>query len=529
MDRTTHLDNTGKASVLDRIVEVVTDPARCNELDGALRALTHPLLDTVVTRRHEDIEPIEETLAFAAGQVSADLDDRTLAESSIYSVGWIDALLDICAVGIDRGISTALVEQAGRRLHVRDILVALFARGPLNASALADAVGVSPNQLSNLLRWMEPSDLVRRAIAGRSKLVSLGPKGEAVYLALLDEVSNDLPEEGEQRNLVLVRRMAKKGGLASWLLRGFGEGHFAPVSFDVGLMPVDGMKSLFQDLPAADREGFKAAIVEAAGEWRPADGLQAIQDLAALALHTGAIGVVRAIRGHIEQEHVTPRSPEGRRVLAALIAVLGGFQATEPARDTLRQFFWDERFHPELTADLFVALCRCEPASYPLYLPRLLRPGEHKAADGELGGLQRTLATFVRLVGWDTVCRHMHELPRESMREFLRIVGWGRVVAGLEGASRDALEAFIVRGLTWALVAETIPTLDAPSRGRLIGLLRHQKLARPILREDGTFIIEPIGEELPPYVYALLEHKLVTQTLYQTTVEELYRRVDSLS
>lgn len=528
MERVVDSRGTRDPSVLDRIVDVVVDPGRRHELDGALRALTHPLLDTVVTRRREEIAPIEETLAYAARQLSADLDDRILNESPIYSVGWIDAFLDVCAVGIDRGISNMLVQQAGRRLHVREILATLVERGPMNASALASAVGISANQLSNLLRWMEPSDLVRRSVAGRSTLVSLGPKGEAVYLALPDEAPADLPKERRERALVLVQRMAEKGHLASWLLRGFAGGHFGPVYLDADEAPGELLSSLFQDLSAADRERFKAAVVEAAGQWRAADGLQALRDLAHLALCVGAADIIRVLRGHIEQENIDWHSREGQDTIATLIAVLSGFRAMPQAYATLRRFFSDKRFHPEFTADLFIALCGCEPASYPLYLPHLLNFGDHYQTHRDSDRLQPTLATFISTAGWDTIWAHAHEVPRESLLQFIQIVGWVEVIVGLGDVPRDTLETFVFRGLTWSFVGEVLPALDDLCRARLVRLLCRHKLAE-LSWEGGACALKPVRptEEPGQPIEEPFTHRVIKRTLYQEThtVEALYQMV----
>src|SRR5215218_9215775 len=69
-------------------------------------------------------------------------------------------------------------------MHVPEILGTLVESGEMDISSLAKTINIPRQRLSNLLRWMELNELVRRTIIARSTLVSLGPKGEAVYSAL---------------------------------------------------------------------------------------------------------------------------------------------------------------------------------------------------------------------------------------------------------------------------------------------------------------------------------------------------------
>jgi ferritin-like metal-binding protein YciE/DNA-binding MarR family transcriptional regulator len=176
----------GQRSLLDRVMMAAADPQQWSAMAGMLRALTSSLLDAVSTRRHEPIERYGQSLAFAADSVAAHVGDKPVQGDARYVLGRLDALLDLSDVAIDRSVATRLIDHAERRAHAREILAHLYQMGEMRASDLARAVGIEPNYLSNILRWMEDADLVRRTAAGRTKLVSLGAKGEAVYLALVE-------------------------------------------------------------------------------------------------------------------------------------------------------------------------------------------------------------------------------------------------------------------------------------------------------------------------------------------------------
>jgi DNA-binding MarR family transcriptional regulator len=173
--------------ILEEIEEAALDSAQLPAIDGLLRALTGSILNAAATMRFENLEPYERTLDFVAGQVAntlEDLDNAPLHQDPRYILGRIDGLLDACDMAIDRSVSTVIVEGAGKRRYVYSILELLHRTREMRASDLADAVHIKPNHLSNILKWMEESGLVRRATIGRSTIVSMGPKGNAVYDAL---------------------------------------------------------------------------------------------------------------------------------------------------------------------------------------------------------------------------------------------------------------------------------------------------------------------------------------------------------
>ena len=194
--RKPHVD---EGTVLVRqLASMAPDPTQLAAMSGLLRAVTRTLLDATVTRRQEAIEPYARTLAFAARRLVAEMGDEAVHGDPRYVLGRLDALLDLCDMGIDRGISEEVVAVARGRAHVRQILDHLVRAGETRASDLASAVCIKPNYLSNILRWMESVDLVRRVAPGRATLVSLGPKGEAVYRALIDGAEADRLAHEEQ-------------------------------------------------------------------------------------------------------------------------------------------------------------------------------------------------------------------------------------------------------------------------------------------------------------------------------------------
>ena len=499
-------------TLVDRIAATANDRKQWTRLGGQLRAVARPLLDAVVTMRHEPIEPYERTLAFAAERVTAGIGDAPVHADPRYLLGRVDALLDLCDAGIDRSVSESVVAEVRVRPRVRAILRHLVQVRQAKAGDLAAAVGIEPNHLSNLLRGMEAKDLVRRAAAGRTTRVSLGPKGEAVHLALGDE------------DHVSGQPAASGGSRISWLLQFAGQESSVPAAVALSTAPVDLLSARFDELEGAEREEFRLAVAEVAGQWRRADGLDSLLAVARLAVRVGATDVVDALRGHIEQAYIDPGAAEDRDTVATLITIMGDLRAAPQARVALRRFFSDERFHPAFTADLVVALCRSEPARYWLYLPRLLDLGPSPAT-------RQVLTACIDAVGWDLVCSCSHELPREALRQFLEAIGWANVIASIEDVPRDALETFVVRGVTWPLLSQALPTLDSDSRNRLIERLLGSRLL--VLDWEGdSCMLRPasLPKDEWPHVAAAFTHKAITRTVYQQThsVEALYDLVDGL-
>jgi DNA-binding MarR family transcriptional regulator len=188
-------------------------------INGLVRAMTRPMLDAAVSMRHESLAPYERALSFAAERLAHELKGDSPHKDPRYLLGRLDALLDLCDMAIDRSVSEALLAQVRTRSYARHILWHLMQREEIRATELARLVNIKPNYLSNILSWMESVDLVRRVSAGRLTLVSIGPTGEAVYFALIDEpadwaTSEEISEEnryaaGEVQEQLASRLMSQ--------------------------------------------------------------------------------------------------------------------------------------------------------------------------------------------------------------------------------------------------------------------------------------------------------------------------------
>jgi len=95
-------------------------------------------------------------------------------------------MLDLCFVSIDRSLSNDVLRQA-KRAHVLEVLDYILAHGDASPTKLAAVAGVQRNHMSNILRLMESTGLVRKVQVGRWHLGSLGFKGQAARRALIED------------------------------------------------------------------------------------------------------------------------------------------------------------------------------------------------------------------------------------------------------------------------------------------------------------------------------------------------------
>jgi len=205
------------STLLEQLNSSLADPSQRHMAADLLRVITRSVLDAIATREQETIEPFDRTLRFLTGRLSVDADTDDLDDDPRYLLGRLDALLDLCDVGLDQSLSKALVKEV-QRAYARDVLCRLQA-GRCTASELAEAVGLKgqASKLSNVLRWMEAASLVRRAEVGRTTLVSMGPAGQAALDAVhaLEASSSHLtpaPHETKRKGERPVAALAASGG-----------------------------------------------------------------------------------------------------------------------------------------------------------------------------------------------------------------------------------------------------------------------------------------------------------------------------
>lgn len=187
----------GGEPLLEQLVQLVDDAESRSATNAALRTLTGPLLGSLATMRHEEIEPYERALRYVSLRLSSEVSKEGgyITHDVRYLLGRAEALLEIVHMGIDRSISTKLVQLASKRKYVPEVLGYLVAKGDMMAADIREASRIpSKQQLWNTLEWMEQHELVRRVAVGRNCLVSLGPKGEAVHNAILEARHSWQPE-----------------------------------------------------------------------------------------------------------------------------------------------------------------------------------------------------------------------------------------------------------------------------------------------------------------------------------------------
>ncbi len=181
------------AHILNELTTALSDDKQRREAPGLLRALNRVLLRAVTSARQERVQPLMQGLQFAARRLSWEVRGQSVDTDTRYLLGRVDAMIDLASVSLDQSLSTEVIQHA-RRKHARDVLEYLMKHGNTQAKDLAEAVGVEQNHLSNILRWMEAVELVRRAKVGPRTWVSMGPKGEATLAAVTAMLPPGEPE-----------------------------------------------------------------------------------------------------------------------------------------------------------------------------------------------------------------------------------------------------------------------------------------------------------------------------------------------
>lgn len=190
-----------RAELFQEIRTAARDVARHRDLDGLLRVVCRELLPALTSSRREEVESFEAPLRFVAGLLSRT--NRTADNSEIdrlYLIGRVESLLDLCAIAADQLVAAAVIERVKKRGEAISVLCAVATRGDVRRAELAAEAGVGSEQaFSNLLKWMEDAELIRRRSFGRETLVGLGAKGEAAFCMLRAERSvahEAIQEEG---------------------------------------------------------------------------------------------------------------------------------------------------------------------------------------------------------------------------------------------------------------------------------------------------------------------------------------------
>ncbi len=490
-------DSTAQPNIIDDLEATLGDPDRRHEASGLLRGLTRMLFRSAMTMRQEQVEPYEHGLLFISRRLTDEVTDEYITLDTNYLMGRVDSLLDLAGMAIDQSLSGLVIQQA-RRAHGQEILQALLNDGDSTPTELAERLGIKQSHLSNILRWMEATDLIRRISAGRNTIVTLGPKGEAIYTELVgtDAETNataDRPAQPRSQKDAMTAppesngERLERGEVATWLLRD------DTVVEDIDAAPApETLLPLFQNLPASGQEQFKAAVVDAIGQWRAGVHSQStLVRTGNLAYAIGATEAIPVLRALIVDERVSDDAGNGARTVAELISIIARFHAVPQARHTLQRLFWDERFSHRYADEIFLGLCASEPERFPQHLVRYLSIERHEF-DGAGDSMQMMLHNAVSTVGWQSAFTLMREVPQETATRFIHIIGWSAIVDRLREVSHDAART-LLRSASMQSVLESLPYLDRAALKPLLQILLDT--ADPLLenlpkREDGEILYE---------------------------------------
>jgi DNA-binding MarR family transcriptional regulator len=417
-------------SLFDLLEDSLTTSDRANTA-GILRALARPLASALARMRQEAIAPFEDQLQFFARRLSREAAKEGTGETSAaYLLGRVHALLDLCAVGIDRSLSEAVLQQA-RRAHARTILSLVAERNMTVSELLAsnELRNLSQPHLSNILRWMEAAELIRRVESGRNVLVALGPKGAAVLDALgpsAEALPAATPGPGgdpDARNVDVVSQFLERYGddaaaaseaLSLVLLASFG-GQSAPLRLG-GDGPMSARwRRLFERLDALHRQTLKRAVVRAIAAWSPAVHSPGV--LEQLALLTSALRFTESALPLAEafgRLRATMSSDAQVRTLPTVEAIIQALSALGPDPEVeiaCLRLLDGPRLDARLLGRLLVALVRSSPAEFAAHLERF----RQVVVDTEFLEPHTLVDSLLQAVPLEIV---MREVPRLNAETF---------------------------------------------------------------------------------------------------------------
>lgn len=189
--RRTRASAERRAELFQEVRIAARDVARHRDLDGLLRVVCRELLPALTSSRREEVESFEAPLRFVAGSLSRTR--RTVDNSEIdrlYLLGRVESLLELCAIASDQLVAASVIERVKKNDRAVTVLYTVATRADVRRAELAMEAGVESEQsFSNLLKWMEDAELIRRRSFGRETLIGLGPKGEAAFCMLRAERS----------------------------------------------------------------------------------------------------------------------------------------------------------------------------------------------------------------------------------------------------------------------------------------------------------------------------------------------------
>jgi hypothetical protein len=244
-----------------------------------------------------------------------------------------------------------------------------------------------------------------------------------------------------------------------------------------------------------------------------------LEDLAELALSVGATEVIPVLRGHIEQERVERHTDNGYHTVVTLISALGAFGPSPQVHETLHRLFWDERFHPGLTGDIFLALCAVEPASFPTYLPHVL------TCDPEL--IKGNVAPFIDTIGWETLCRHLPDLPDDSVTELLRLIGLANFVSHLPQIAQSTASRLFVHPAMLLRLSELSPAMATKVLSEVITLPRIIDLLPTLDRKVLNQIFSVLLEGSAPMAQIIESTEISFTVLYGNGMSRRYSSANS--
>lgn len=178
-----------RTELFHEIRTAAREVARHRELDGLLRVVCRELLPTLTGSRREEIETFENPLRFVMSCLRRAARSADKGEiDPFYLIGRIEALLDLCVIATDQLVAASVIERVKNNKQAIRVLCRVSSGQEVRRAELAAFVDAESEQaFSNLLRWMEDAELIRRRTFGREKMIGLGAKGEAAFCMLRAE------------------------------------------------------------------------------------------------------------------------------------------------------------------------------------------------------------------------------------------------------------------------------------------------------------------------------------------------------
>lgn len=223
-----------------------------------------------------------------------------------------------------------------------------------------------------------------------------------------------------EKNVDILKQLSAER-LADILKLGFAKYNFHPFRILDEPDPASQLRRVFREsspeVQAVFLEALNLALAECDVE---ACGPRVLCNLAVLAGYTRAARTVKYFRPILLRDVENLPDHSRIRTVEILLAVLSGFAQNEEVRDLFKKLYYDDRFTPEFTAQLFVGLCKSEPLNFIQYVPHFLDVKEQHPEAFEPP--QFIILEFVDAVSLDRIGGDVQALDRRYWWRFFKLL-----------------------------------------------------------------------------------------------------------